>query len=90
LLWIVIYWFFFINFALLKSCGIIYKHIPDCDDFHLSYYQCYHVLPPTSTQNTMHKIQPVTYLHTLLTLFITKYVYSIKHANTIYFSMISC
>jgi hypothetical protein len=69
-------------FALLRSCGIIYKHIPDCDDFHLSYCQCFHVLPLTSTHNTMHKIQSVKYLHTLLKLFITKYVYILKYTNT--------
>ena len=39
-------------------------------------------LPLTSTQNTMHKIHPVTYFQTLLKLFITKYVYSLKHINT--------
>lgn len=70
------------DFALLKSCRIINKHFPDRDDFHLSYCQCHHVLPLTSLQNTMHKIHPVTYLQTLLKLFITKYVYSLKHINT--------
>jgi hypothetical protein len=39
-------------------------------------------LPLTSTQNTMHKIHPVTYFQTLLKLFITKYVYSLKYINT--------
>ena len=70
------------DFASLKSCRIINKHIRIVMIFISHTVNVIISLPLTSTQNTMHKIHPVTYFQTLLKLFITKYVYSLKHINT--------